>query len=374
MKFRNPLIFSILLLASLLALPAFAQRSDLSVREALGIVSSRFGPESVQWVAEVYATMGIPQPSAWEVLSYDERAPRLLYRFGADSSGNARDLGIDEIRYPKDVPVGYFNPNHVRLDSVAAFTVAEGEARKARMAFDSCEYLLRAREFSQEPMWRLQLMDAGGRVAGKIYISATNGQVLRTVWVYHDERSRSDGQPLIVDSATPSQGGLTTSIDGSALPPAQQFPPRSGIAAFPPNPKPFPGQSGIEGAPPYSTPGQSQIAPGDARNYDPVDPSGLSPTQTPAVVTTLRPVMTDDSPDPPALAQPSAVAATPPPTDDSPDPPALAQPTTPSVPSASGMRDVPAGTAKQNPDKPPIDVKPGSGGSSERIPPPPIPR
>jgi hypothetical protein len=353
MKSRNPLILSLLLLASLSALPAFAQRQDLSVREALGIVSSRFGPQSVQWIAEVQATQGIPQPSAWQVLSYDERAPRLLYRFGADSSGDARDMGIDEIRYPKDVPVGYFNLNQVRLDSVAAFTVAEGEARKARMAFDSCDYLLRAREFSQEPMWRLQLMDAGGRVAGKIYISATSGQVLRTVWVYHGERSRSDGQPLIVDSAAPSQEAMTTSIGGSALPPTQQVPPQSGIATFPPNREPIPGQSGITGAPVYATPGHPQMVPGDTRNYVPVDPSGRPITQPPAVAATRPPpVMTDDIPDPPALTQP----------------------TTPTVPSASGMRDAPAVTAKPNPDKPPIDVKPGSGGSSERIPPPPIPR
>ncbi|MDF1739987.1 MAG: hypothetical protein P1U86_12570 [Verrucomicrobiales bacterium] len=347
MKSRNPFIPFVLLLAVIPVTSAFAQRSDLSVREALGIVSSRFGPQSVQWVAEVYATHGIPQPSAWQILAYDERAPRLLYGFAADSNGNARDLGPDEIRYPKDVPVGYFSPNQVRLDSVAAFTVAEGEARKARMAFDSCDYLLRSREFSQDPMWRLQLLDAAGRVVGKIYISATSGQVLRTVWVYHDTNARSDGRPLIIDSTSPSQAPMTT-----ATPPTQSMPPQSGIADFPPNPEPIPGQAGIVGAPPYQTPGQPQMVPGETRTYTPVDPSGRPLTEAPAVAATRPPVMDDDIPEPPALTQPPSG----------------------NVPSASGMREAPAVAPKPDPEKPPINVPSGSSGSSERIPPPPVPR
>ncbi len=340
MKLRNLLILFVLLVTFAPATSTFAQRSDLSVREALGIVSSRFGPQSVQWVAEVYATRGVPQPSAWQISSYDERAPRLLYTFGADSSGNARDMGPDEIRYPRDVPVGYFSPYQIRLDSVAAFTVAEGEARKAKMAFDSCDYLLRAREFSQDPMWRLQLIDASGRVVGKIYISATSGQVLRTVWVYHGQNARSDGQPRIIDSVSPSQGGMTTSI------PTQSMPPQPGITANPP------GQTGIVGAPPYTDPTQPQMIPGDAPTYTPVDPSGRPVTQLPPVAATRTPVMDDGIPDPPALTQPP----------------------TPNVPSASGMREAPAVTSKPDPTKPPINIPSGSGGSSERISPPPIPR
>ncbi|MEC5126056.1 hypothetical protein VSU19_04810 [Verrucomicrobiales bacterium BCK34] len=352
MKSRNPFIPFVLLLAVIPVTSAFAQRSDLSVREALGIVSSRFGPQSVQWIAEIYATHGIPQPSAWQILAYDERAPRLLYSFAADSSGNARDLGPDEIRYPKDVPVGYFSPNQIRLDSVAAFTVAEGEARKARMAFDSCDYLLRSREFTQDPMWRLQLLDAAGRVVGKIYISATSGQVLRTVWVYHDNTTRRDGRPLIIDSTSPSQGAMTTGISENALPPTQSMPPHSGIADFPPNPEPIPGQAGIVGAPPYQTPVQPQMVPGDTRTYTPVDPSGRPLTEAPAVAATRPPVMDDDIPEPPALTQPPSG----------------------NVPSASGMKEAPAVAPKPDPEKPPINVPSGSSGSSERIPPPPVPR
>ncbi|MEQ1842512.1 MAG: hypothetical protein ABL994_19095, partial [Verrucomicrobiales bacterium] len=60
-----------------------AQRANMSAREAIGLVSTQFGPNSIQWIAEMRAQGGIPQPSDWQILTYDERAPRLLYRFWA---------------------------------------------------------------------------------------------------------------------------------------------------------------------------------------------------------------------------------------------------------------------------------------------------
>ena len=54
-----------------------------SARQAVGLVSSQFGPQSVQWIAEMRGRRGIPQPSHWEILAFDERAPRLLYKFWA---------------------------------------------------------------------------------------------------------------------------------------------------------------------------------------------------------------------------------------------------------------------------------------------------
>ena len=140
---------SLALLFFATTLPVKAQRTNMSAREAVGLVSTQFGPQTVEWLAEMRAQGGIPQPSDWQILAYDERAPRLLYRFwaGGDRAG---DGGVDDTRYPDDVPVGYFSANQIGVDSVAAFTIAEGEARKARMAFDSCDYLLRVREYSTE--------------------------------------------------------------------------------------------------------------------------------------------------------------------------------------------------------------------------------
>ncbi len=309
--------------------PCHAQRSNMSAREAIGLVSTQFGPNSIQWIAEMRAQGGIPQPSDWQILTYDERAPRLLYRFWA-GGGRAGDGGLDELRYPDDIPIGYFNVNQIGVDSVAAFTIAEGEARRAQMAFDSCDYLLRVREYSSEPVWRLELLDSARNLAGKLYISAATGEVLRTVWVYRDRRARPDGLPLIVDSFAPTRGAVSPSLSSTANPTID----------------PVPAQGGIVGMAPQ----QAQPQP-----YVPVSPSG-------------RPVDNGIPAPPPISSAPVTPAA--------PATIAPVAPVPPSVSSNSGIRDMRDDTPAVAPDltKPPISPSTNSGGNSERIPPPPIPR
>lgn len=331
-----------------LALSANAQRTNMSAREAIGLVSTQFGPQSVQWLAEMRAQGGIPQPSDWQLLSYNERAPRLLYRFWA-GGGRAGDGGADDARYPDDVPVGFFSANQIGVDSVAAFTIAEGEARKAHMAFDSCDYLLRVREFSTEPLWRLELLDASRRLVGKLYISANNGEVLRTVWVYRDQRARTDGLPLIIDSLAPTrqtvdqnlsttgypEGNPVTGFGGAAPPPPSQVPGgMTGIHSVPLPPAPGMSVAGTPGAPP----------PGTVPPYAPVDSSGQ--------------VSPDGIPAPPPLSMP---------------PTAPQAPAAPPVPAPAPVPVETPTPGQPAPPKPPVPSGSG-GGNSERIPPPPIPR
>lgn len=350
-------VFSLLFAAT--TVPAQAQRTNMSAREAIGLVSTQFGPRTVQWLAEMRAQGGIPQPSDWQLLAYDERAPRLLYRFWA-GGGRAGDGGIDDLRYPDDVPVGYFSADQIGVDSVAAFTIAEGEARKARMAFDSCDYLLRVREYSTEPIWRLELMDASRRLVGKLYISAVNGEVLRTVWVYRDQRARTDGLPLIIDSLAPTRQTVDQSLSGTGYPGIDPATGLTGIATAPPSQlpgtmngiqsvplPPAPGMS-VAGTPPAAVPGA--LAPGAGQAYAPVDSSGrVNPDGIPAP--------------PPITMTPTAPVS----------PPVAAAPAT----SGTAMRDpreVPPAASGPDPTKPPINVPSSGGGNSERIPPPPIPR
>ena len=357
-------LFTALAAAILSIVPsAEAQRTNLSARDALGLVSTQFGPQATQWIAEMRAQGGIPQPSDWQVLAYDQRAPKLLYRFWA-GGGRAGDGGVDDLRYPDDVPIGYFGVSQISVDSVAAFTIAEGEARKARMAFDSCDYLLRLREYSTELVWRLELLDASRRLVGKLYISGNTGEVLRTIWVYRDQRARPDGQPLIVDSMAP--GGTTTPIDltgayaptatmpNSAIAPGSVIPPMPSGIVTPQIPGQVPGQvpgsmMGIQSVPLPPAPGVSVA--GNAP-YAPVDANGRPMT---------GPSVGDGIPSPPPLRQtpsaPSTVIPAPP------APPATVVPTAPAPK-----------PVMTSPPKPPITPSAGGGGDSERIPPPPIPR
>lgn len=315
-----------------------AQGRTTSAREALDLVTSQFGPRSTQWLAEMRGTGGIPQPAEWDIVSYDERMPRLLYRFRA-GMGRAGDMGPDEDRYPVNVPVGYFSPSQIGVDSVAAFTIAEGEARKAKMAFDSCDYLLRVREFSTDPLWRLELLDARRQIVGKIYISGRTGAVMRTVWIYRDQ----GGRPRIVDSFAPGGGTQLTGITGSGIREAAEPNGETGIYRTQPpggavrdNRVPMtPPQAG---APVAGTPSPSGSIPPPPQPYRPVGPGGN--------------VADNSIPDPPAVSD------------------------TPAAPSGGQMRDLreePPAARRPDPTRPPIEVPGSGGGSSERIPPPPIP-
>lgn len=332
-----------------------AQAQGTSARQALDLVSAQFGPQAVQWVAEMRAHKGIPQPTDWQILAYDDRAPRLLYNFVA-GNGRAGDAGLDETRYPGDVPVGYFSPNQIAVDSVAAFTVVEGEARKARVSFDSCDYMLRCRDFSTEPVWRLELFDASNAIVGKIYLSANTAQVLRTVWIYRDQRARSDGRPLIIDSFAPTQQNVPTSVTGvdpNMQNPIFNDPGRldTGIVRMPPR-----GnlerlqteglETGIAGMPPRT--GPRMVEPQGPAPYVPTVPAAPGPVPAPPT----GPVVDDGIPDPPAIANNA--------------PPATS--------GGSEMRDLRDPPAASNSSTPPITAPDNSGGASGRIPPPPIPR
>lgn len=348
-------------------------QSQSSAREALGIISAQFGPRATQWVAELRAKGGVPQPFEWDVVAFDDRAPRLLYRFSV-AGGRAADQGVDRQFYPDYAPAGYFSANQIVVDSVAAFTIAEGEARKAKMAFDSCDYVLRVRDFSTEPIWRLDLLDVRRAVVGKIYLSANSGEVLRTIWIYRDPRTRSDGEPMIIDSFAPTQRSLTTGITGSDVPTRAPYPGEgTGIVqttppAFPPTMYPTPGESGIAGIPAPPVPGATgPAAPGisPVPQMSPPPVSSAPPAAGPPLYRPVDPngrVMTDPGgiPDPPAVSPPASVS-----------PPATTTP--PSTGGMADLREAPAAT-RPDPTRPPIEVPAGTGGSSERIPPPPIPR
>lgn len=324
-------------LALLAPTDATAQRNSISAQEATDLISSNFGPKAVKWIAEIRGRSGIPQPSDWEILSFDERMPRLLYRFWA-TAGRVVDGGPDEERYPLNIPVGYFNMTQVGVDSIAAFTIAEGEARKARIAFDSCDYLLRVREYSNEPVWRLELFDARQQIVGKIYLSATSGTVRRTVWIYRDNRGLPGGIPRIVDSMAPNQPGMSGGITSVPSPPQLGNP--TGITVPPLGTQPV-SPNGIT-QPPLGT------NPGLPDNTIPAPPIPGGVAEPPP----FRPVDSNGNPIDNGIPDPPATGGT-----------------------GTEMRDLrDAPVSEPDPIRPPIEVPDTGGGSSERIPPPPIPQ
>jgi len=187
-------------LVSLLAGAVFGQQQGgfLSGKNALNLLAQKFGTDRFQWIMEMRGFNGIPQPREWNVVVYDASSATLLIEYWAGDGRAVNEGPYDEI-YPDKAPIGYIDFSKLKLDSVAAFTVAEGEARKARVGFDSLNYVLRSREYSNDPVWILALIDADQRLVGKVHVSGVTGSILRTIWI-----NRQGPIPVVIDSATPS--------------------------------------------------------------------------------------------------------------------------------------------------------------------------
>ncbi len=192
--------WTVLVLVGLIVGSASGQESvPLSGKNALNILSQKFGANHFQWIVEMRAFNGVPQPSEWTVVAYDQASIYLLNEYWVGEGRAVNEGPYDEI-YPDKAPIGFIDFAKLKLDSVAAFTVAEGEARKARVGFDSLNYVLRSREYSTEPVWILTLVDANESVVGKVHVSGLTGSVLRTVWI-----NRQGPTPKIIDSALPGR-------------------------------------------------------------------------------------------------------------------------------------------------------------------------
>ena len=125
----------------------------------------------------------------------------------------------------------------MRVDSDAAFAIADKEARQARIGFDAVNYLLRPKEGSPEPVWTLMLVDTAKRLVGRIEISAGSGEVVRRIWLRY---AGATGRNLarIEDSASPAHP-LEAPLPGPVpVPPMPEGPPPLEAPAPPAPPAP----------------------------------------------------------------------------------------------------------------------------------------
>jgi len=280
-------------LACLALLTPLVQAQDsreIAAKAALINIANRYGADKVQWIVELRGFYGQPQPKEWEIVVHDPDMPMLLHEFWAGQNGEVSDEGPSKDFYPKRSPTGFIKLSDLKLDSKAAFTVAEGEARKAKMAFNAVNFYLRCREYSREPIWTLELVDINEDLVGKIYISGSTGEMLRTVWYYRGERGGPDGRPILIDSAAPQAGGergteLRSMNSNSAPGPEPGSPTESPLGGLPPIPPGITGgQPVMPSNPNTGTVPQPPVPSGDPDATripkPPLPPSGGGPVDT----------------------------------------------------------------------------------------------
>ncbi len=217
----------LLCLTGALTASLMAQGPDHTVSAFTGLqmVDKRFGGESLRKIVQMEGLDGRTQPKNWELVVYDPGSAFSLHNYVINHQ-KATDQGHNEYLYPNSPPTGFFEWSQVQIDSSAAFRILDAEARTAGMGFNSVNYLLRCREFTNEPIWDLTAVDAEGYPIGRVHLSAATGAVLRTIW-YAWQPGR-EGAPTIADSA------LTAPKERPApLPPLSQPPTPSVVGINP---------------------------------------------------------------------------------------------------------------------------------------------
>jgi hypothetical protein len=193
----------------LLALAASAGAQERGIPALAGIqrIEDRFGPEFLQRVFEMTGAGGDPQPLEWRITTHDPVVKSALHEFWIGGR-RATDEGLNDDFYPERLPKGFFNRARLKLDSTEAFALAEGLARESRIGFDLVNYKLHCREYSDEPVWTLTLLDDEEEIVGSVHVSAETGNVIRTAWF----RRMRDGRLIVQDSAA---GAKMTTLAGN---------------------------------------------------------------------------------------------------------------------------------------------------------------
>lgn len=164
------------LLSILLLAHAAAFGRDTAYK-ALRVLGNERGQSKLNRVIEVQGRNGAPQPAAWKIVLDDPSA-----------RGGVREFEVEKGRIASErAPVRTYSGSaenavmdfqKLNLDSAGAFTIANKEANRAQVGFDSVDYVLRNDDETRAPVWVLRLLDSAHRNVGTIHIAAENGSVL----------------------------------------------------------------------------------------------------------------------------------------------------------------------------------------------------
>ena len=128
-------------------------------------------------LSQISGDQGGSQPATWKVVFSD---PSLR---GGVTEVFVTDGVVTEQRTPQHGYAGVgslttIDITRLKLDSTAAFILANGQARKRGLGFNWVDYDLQANNVTGVPEWELTLFDHMGARVGVIHISAEDGTIL----------------------------------------------------------------------------------------------------------------------------------------------------------------------------------------------------
>jgi hypothetical protein len=143
--------------------------------KALRAIGAQRGEKALGQILSISGKSGRPEPTEW-IVKLDDPAAR----------GGVRELNISSGQITADrAPVKSGYPGNqaieltsLNLDSDGAFRVAEEEARRNQVGFDSVNYSLSADPASGKPVWSLNLFDYDRQPVGQVRVNADNGKLV----------------------------------------------------------------------------------------------------------------------------------------------------------------------------------------------------
>ena len=189
---KAPLFFGIFL-----TIACVTQAADTAY-SALRVIGKRDGQEVLNRVVELRGRAGNPNPPVWKVIIDEPRA-----RGGVREIEVQRGKIIGE-KTPTSRNVGApMNFNQLNLDSEGAFTIANQEAQKERVAFDRIDYTLKSGTNGGAPVWELELFDGSNGRMGLVAIAADSGTVLHRQLDRAPRNSGADDRAYLDDRRNP---------------------------------------------------------------------------------------------------------------------------------------------------------------------------
>lgn len=164
-------------------IPAFsALPAGASGKEALAALQKRAGRAADERVIQMVGVRGQHQPSEWRVVVQEGTGPDAFHMYTVQGESVVKREVVQQ-DYRKQLPGAAIPRSAIRIDSEDAFAIADREARKAEVGFDSLNYELRCPELSSTPVWYVDLRDARDRMVGRVFVSAKDGEVLQRLWL-----------------------------------------------------------------------------------------------------------------------------------------------------------------------------------------------
>jgi hypothetical protein len=142
-----------------------------SAYQALRTVASQRGEDTLKHVIEVEGRAGVPQPVVWRIVLDDPTARGGVREFEV-AHGKIVSEHTPVRTYSGSAAGALIDFHKLNLDSSGAFTVAEKEAQRTHVGFDSVDYILRTGDGPDAtPVWVLHMMDSSHHSIGTLSVT-----------------------------------------------------------------------------------------------------------------------------------------------------------------------------------------------------------